>query len=296
MNEKEMIRLFYDRPPLDDCFAFSDGRLVTTDTLVENTHFRMDWSTPEDLAIKLVEVNVSDILSSGGIPSHCLLNLGIPDDLSENWIRRFALRFRRQLQHHKIELVGGDTIRSPVVILSMTLEGKANQIWSRDGGKEGDFLYITDKPGWSEEGYQQLQSKGRSKISIHDKGMIKHLRPRTNQKAFNIMKTLNIHACMDLTDGLVQDLQRLSEASKVRLKVDIDKIIQKNLKLNKLTIDEILTSGEELEFLFLSPNPPEEVPFFWIGKAISGNGVRFLKDGVDYLPSSSGFTHFGGAS
>jgi thiamine-monophosphate kinase len=101
---------------------------------------------------------------------------------------------------------------------------------------------------------------------------------------------------MDLTDGLVQDLARLSEASKLKLGISIDHLLADTMVSKKLSIDEILTSGEELEFLFLSPQPPEEVPFFWIGKASKGNGVTFRYKNSDYFPSSSGFSHFGGVS
>ncbi len=62
--------------PSDDCYFLAPDRLVTTDSLAEGTHFRNDWSTPEDLAWKLVEVNVSDIISSGGIPDLAFLNFG----------------------------------------------------------------------------------------------------------------------------------------------------------------------------------------------------------------------------
>lgn len=71
MKESEVIRILY--PPgivqTDDCYLDEEGRIYTTDTICEGTHFRIEWSGPKEIAQKLVEVNVSDIAAGGGIPT-----------------------------------------------------------------------------------------------------------------------------------------------------------------------------------------------------------------------------------
>lgn len=78
MKEEAIIRKLYPRglEEVDDCF-YDGERLYSTDSLVEGTHFLHEWSSPKDIAIKLIETNISDIISSGGYPDFCFLNLGL---------------------------------------------------------------------------------------------------------------------------------------------------------------------------------------------------------------------------
>ncbi len=80
MREENIISSLYPRNlvQVDDCF-FDGERLYSTDSIVEGTHFLHSWSSPKDIATKLVEVNISDIVSSGGYPEFCFLNLGLSD-------------------------------------------------------------------------------------------------------------------------------------------------------------------------------------------------------------------------
>jgi thiamine-monophosphate kinase len=89
LKEDRIISLFAEAEPTtwDDCARIGNF-LITTDSMVEGNHFRLDWSSPEDLANKLIQVNFSDIASSGGQPKYCLLNLGLSEiSSSQEWIR-----------------------------------------------------------------------------------------------------------------------------------------------------------------------------------------------------------------
>ncbi|XDD47778.1 thiamine-phosphate kinase [Leptospira sp. WS39.C2] len=298
MKESEIIRTLFGKtpPPEDDCYFLAPNRLVTTDSLSEGTHFLHEWSSPEILAGKLVEVNVSDITASGGVPKECFLNLGLsPTSRKTEWVRRFAKSLRSSLLQYGMKLAGGDTFSSPTTQLALTVVGTVQKPWLRSGGKPGDYLYVTGDLGQSLLGYQSLKKKWKEK-GVKD-AIEKHLLPKSKQILQKPLSQFKIHACMDITDGLIQDAERLAFASKGKLKIQIESVPLHPFAVQKLGIDPCLGSGEELELLFLSPdilpNQITNIPVTMIGEFEKGKpGVVFQKNGKTYLPKTKGFLHF----
>ncbi|PJZ85718.1 thiamine-phosphate kinase [Leptospira harrisiae] len=298
MKESEIIRTLFGTtpPPEDDCYFLAPNRLVTTDSLSEGTHFLHYWSSPEILAKKLVEVNVSDIVASGGTPNECFLNLGLsPLSRKKEWIRRFSKELRKSLDQYGMKLAGGDTFSSPTTQLALTVVGTVEKPWLRSGGKTGDYLYLTGSLGLSQLGYKTLKKK--SKDKIYKEAVERHLSPKSRYVILNHLKNFKIHACMDITDGLIQDAERLALTSKGRLKIQIESVPLHPLALKELGLDLCLGSGEELELLFLSPEilPTKlaGISVTMIGKLNQGKpGVTLQKDGKTYIPKSRGFFHF----
>ncbi len=304
MKESEIIQSFFakNQTPLDDCHLIPPNTLVTTDSLVEGTHFLHNWSNPTQLAQKLIEVNVSDIAASGGIPNICFLNLGLSDvSKQKSWVSEFSKAFKKRIQKYHIRLVGGDTFYSQTTHLTLTLFGKTKKAWFRDGGKDGDTLYLTGTIGNSELGLQSLkQNWPDSKFKLAKK---KHLTPDSRLSIVPALSRFQIHACMDLTDGLIQDAKKLAKASCGHLEIDLNSLPVSKIALQMLGWDGILSSGEELELLILSknhlPKKIKNLSITPIGKFIKSNtkkksefSVTFLLDGQKYRPSSEGFVHF----
>ena len=162
MEEIKIIKKFYSSSnlPSDDCYSDGNGLLISTDSLSEETHFLHEWSSPRDLATKLIEVNVSDIISSGGIPKICLLNLGLSKlSNQKTWINAFSGQLKKLLKKYKIQLVGGDTYHSPITNLTLTILGKCKSPILRENGNVGDFLYLTGEIGGSVLGLEILKKK-----------------------------------------------------------------------------------------------------------------------------------------
>lgn len=298
MKESDIIRSLFGHipPPEDDCYFLAPDRLVTTDSLSEGTHFLHKWSSPEVLAGKLVEVNVSDITASGGVPKECFLNLGLsPTSRKKEWVLAFSKALRNSLHQYGMKLAGGDTFSSPTTQLTLTVVGTIKKPWLRSGGKPGDYLYITGDLGQSLLGYQSLKKKwqGRGfKESIE-----KHLLPKSRHILQKPLSKYTIHACMDITDGLIQDSERLALASKGKLIIQIESVPLHSLAVKKLGLDACLGSGEELELLFLSPdilpNQIASLPVTMIGRFVKGKpGTKFLNEGKTYVPKNKGFLHF----
>lgn len=295
MRESDIISLFKnDADGLDDCAAvpFTGLTLISTDSLSEGTHFRRDWSSPEDIAIKLIHVNVSDIYASGGKPAWCTLNLGLPSNLEDSFIRRFAQAFVAELRLLKIDLLGGDTFRSNSVQLGLTMLGKASRHITRSGGKAGDVLYVTGSLGLSAAGFAHLSGR----ILLADEILIlaleRHLRPHA---AGPFPMSDDVHAAMDVSDGIVQDSGRLARASGIALDIHLDRLPSLAGLSSFLTPEQIATSGEELELLFLAPAGFRGFPGTEIGLARAGEGVAFYMDGKK-ISVDQGFEHFNSKS
>ncbi|GBF38876.1 thiamine-phosphate kinase [Leptospira johnsonii] len=306
MNEEELISSLY--PPgkeqENDCYSDKEGNLITTDTIVEGTHFRLDWSRPEDLANKLIEVNVSDIAAANGTPQKAFFNFGLsPSCNRKEFLEPFIDSFKKALTSYKIELCGGDTYRTQELNLTLTLLGKSDSPVDRKGGKHGDNVYLSGHIGASLLGYKILEGAHISLSSEVKKiALDRHLRPKSRLNlSRSLYSKIRIHAGMDLTDGLKQDVFKLAKSSGVKIELDLDELPFENGVKEAIGIEGVLTSGEELELLFLSP---DELPSFWEGISIRKIGsvfdlekgespqVIYSYEGKPYSPKESGFRHF----
>lgn len=322
MKETEIIRLFQndlvDR--LDDCAALPASSaataitLVTTDSLSEGTHFRRDWSSPEDLAIKLWEANLSDLCVSGARPAWALLNLGLPTPVDETFLRPFAKELRALMDARACRLIGGDTFRTTQMTLTFTLGGPARRVLGRDDGRPGDLLYLTGTIGLALCGYRLLAGEiaGTTPESDEPNGKTgrliaaareRHLRPRARADwAADLVAEPGVHAAMDLSDGLFQDAPRLARASGVSLEIDLDALpLAAGLaERGWVRREEAIYSGEEFEILFLgAPGLNFDFPCRVIGRASESVQesvpVRYASAGGPVEPSGpagGGFEHF----
>ena len=325
MNESDIIALFYrdenrhsssganeefDR--LDDCAALpftacgdpsKDKILMTTDSMIEMTHFRRDWSSPSDLASRLFHCNLSDLAISGGKPEFALLNLGLPPDTSDSFIQEFAQTLRQELADANCRLIGGDTFRSSIVNLTLTLGGRARRHLTRHGARKGDHLYLSGTVGLALAGYKILKGEldlpDSAEASLRQEAIERHLRPRArHQWASQITSDLRIRAGMDLSDGLLQDSCRLARASDATIEIDLDYIpIHPGLS-TYMEHRTALYSGEELELLFIG-EPGLQLPFPCraIGRVVSqedrsAGKVILLEKGEEIVSPKGGYHHF----
>lgn len=300
MKEIEIIRnLFADRQmPEDDCFAFAGKYLISTDSMVEGTHFVHEWSSPASLAIKLLEVNISDITASGGRSELAFLNLGLSKVSSQSeWLLPFSRRLRMEMAKYGIRLAGGDTFSAPATFLSMTLLGKYQQYISRQSARPGDFLYIIGTIGLSLWGYRQLKKKQIASSKFAKQAILRHLRPRSY---FRQMQTIQsdfaVHAAMDITDGLWQDLHKMAEASHVGLEVHLQNIPFFLQILSYLSVSDSILSGEELAIVFSCsekiPDFYQNLPVKHIGYVKDHQSVEFYFFDELIKPEKIGFSHF----
>ncbi|NBU99021.1 MAG: thiamine-monophosphate kinase [Spirochaetia bacterium] len=299
MEESKIIRSLYKKYsiPGDDCY-FKNGYLYTTDSMAEGTHFLHEWSSPRDIAHKLFHINLSDLASSGGVPKFCFLNLGLSKFSSQSsWILEFGKSLKRELKTFQIELVGGDTYFSKTTNLTLTLIGTTDHPTVRSAGNPNESLYITGPVGYSQLGLKLIRKNGailhNLPKQISNQSIQKHLKPRSKYKEFReLLVNHNISAAMDITDGLIQDSIKLASASKIGLEIWVETLPDWTRLLPYLRREEICTSGEELEILFLSKDKIQSPLATRIGRSFVGRKVKFLEDGKVLEFKKKGFFHF----
>lgn len=296
----------------DDCSALhvppEHELLTSTDLLLENVHFRLDWTTPQNLAYKAVSVNVSDLAAMGGQPLALYLGLGVPRSFSSSQLDLFVDGLFEGLADYHICLAGGDTCRSANgLVLAVTVQGHCciGQALTRAGGQVGDDLWVSGTLGDSALCLRRLLAGQKCSAALR----ARHFRPLARLTLGQTLAEEKLATAMlDLSDGLDGDLGHLLRASAVGARVELRHVplsaeFRQHLLHQPELVDLALCGGEDYELLF-SANPRKRtdleglsqkmrLPLTRIGQLTTGSGTRYLQaDGRDYRPKISAFDHF----
>jgi thiamine-monophosphate kinase len=194
--------------------------VVTADAMVAGVHFLPD-EAPENIARKLLRVNLSDIAAMGATPLYYLLTLSAPRGLPDAWFACFARGLAADQARYNVILLGGDTTSTPgPVTLSVTMFGHIapGTALRRGGARPGDDLWVTGHIGDGVLGLFAL----RDGLPDPDGSLAAKYRfpePRLGLALHGIA-----HAAMDISDGLVQDSGHIARASGVALDLDVARV------------------------------------------------------------------------
>ena len=316
-SEFELIRRHFTLPTRNTRLGVGDDAallmprpdmelVVTKDMLVSGTHFFAD-TDPVDLGWKTLAVNVSDIAAMGAEPRWAFLALALPS-AEENWIAGFARGFAECASQFDIDLAGGDTTRGPLT-LSVTLIGetRAGTSIRRDGAQSGDDLWVTGTPGRAALGLAHLRGElslpaGTARVCISALQ-----RPQPRLSIGRALKGL-ASAMLDISDGLLGDLQHILERSGVGAKItlgELPAIIEAGPCIEPQRLqDAILRGGDDYELLFTaSPRNRAAVtdiahqytlPITRIGEITPDSGMLILvnPDGDITATGPLGYDHF----
>ena len=204
----------------DDCGAIplpppGQQLLVTTDLMEEGQHFRRDWHPPDLLARKLLMVNLSDLDASGAVPLGFTLTLAVGRDLPAPWLEAFLDGLARAAAQAGVPVLGGDTVgRSAGLGLGITAFGGAARWMQRSSLAVGDRLFVDQPLGASLRGLRKLQAGARWDPARPDPDLRAHLDPRPNLGLGPRLAAIpQVHALVDISDGLSRDLRNLAEAA-----------------------------------------------------------------------------------
>lgn len=246
----------------DDAAIF-DGWVVTKDLSVENTHFRLDWSSPEQAVEKHIVSNVSDICSMGARPRIALLGLCLNRHWSEDTRNRIREALSQGFARRGITLIGGDTVSGEEGVLSTTLLGElaGDTPLVRSALKPNDNLYVNGTLGKSGAGLWLLMNHPEDKSLFPD--LVEyHLSPVIPEHSGEELARLKAYgACMDISDGLSSELNHLALSSEVSIEIDekllpIDPQVVKMCDYYGLSpLEFALNGGEEYELLFANSLP-----------------------------------------
>ncbi|MBQ1925313.1 MAG: thiamine-phosphate kinase [Proteobacteria bacterium] len=213
----------------DDCAVMRPRyELVTTDASVDGVHFDLSWMTPADAAYRCLTSNISDIAAMGGEPGAFTLALGLPKAMAFAEITAAITALRDCIRDHGLPecwLIGGDVVRAPQLMFSVTMFGRCPHApILRNGARPEDTIVILGNPGMSCIGLALCQ-KGLAHSD--DPRLAPFLnafkRPRAlTALAKAIAQSGLASAMMDLSDGIRTDLPRLLAQSRCGAKIDID--------------------------------------------------------------------------
>lgn len=202
---------------LADDAAVWEGLVLTHDMIVEGVHFLPD-DAPEDIAWKLVAVNLSDLAAKGAAPVGVLVGYSLGD---AEWDTRFAAGLDAALRRFDVLLLGGDTVRPPGGAprsLGLTAIGRApaGGAPSRSGIRPGDGIWVTGTIGNAGLGLAMRLGQ----VDGNATCLAAYRRPQP-QLAFGQAAAAHVNAMMDISDGLLIDAQRMSEASGCSIAIDL---------------------------------------------------------------------------
>lgn len=233
--------------------------LVTTDALVEDVHFRREYTPARLLGHKALAVNLSDIAAMGGTPREFLLTLAIPQDFDEAYLDEFFNGLLALADATSTVLIGGDLSASRgglMIVITLLGDCPVHQAVRRDGAMPGDLLYVTGRLGLSALGLALLQAGVRLSESLPElqrQALLAHLAP---QPRLAVGKYLGEHriadAMIDVSDGLSSDLFHLCDESGVGAVIYAD-CLPLVAGASDLGLDPLVAAlhgGEDYELLF----------------------------------------------
>lgn len=321
MGEFELIRKFFQRPvrrsPLgvgDDCALLAPAPgmqlAVSSDMLVEGRHFFADVN-PQLLGHKALAVNLSDLAASGAKPLAFTLALSLPR-ADATWCQAFADGLFALAEQHDCELVGGDTTQGPLnICITVFGEVPTGQALLRSGAQAGDDIWVSGSLGDARIALDALLRQHALPAPV-----LAQARQRLEQPTPRVALGMALRgvatSCLDISDGLLGDLNHILEASQVGARIDANitrSLMQarRHPMMAALAMTRIdactLAGGDDYELCFTAPTHAQSavrdaaaqagVPVTCIGRIEAERGIRVMAPGGQQLPLRfASFDHF----
>ena len=277
---------------IDDTAIISNSvgmQILTSDMLIEDIHFSKQTASFEDIGWKAIARNLSDVAAMGAIPSYFLISLGITKKMTINEVIKIYKGMRILAKKYKVNLIGGDSTISSKLFISITMNGSLNTLpLLRTNARVNDLICVTGNLGGAAAGLLTLEKD----YSIKNSLTKIHLRPNPRIIESNKLAKSGVHSAIDISDGLLIDLQKLVMASNVSAEIELNSIPINNLVKKvfpKISLNLALTGGEDYELIFTCPpnliNTVDKIlasKFSVIGKIRQKNKtpIRILQNGV----------------
>jgi len=230
-KENYFISKFADSKFIGDDGAVVGKYVYSMDAFFENVHFKTDWMSLKQIAMKAMLVNISDAIVMNAIPQYALLSVAIPPHFTTSDLDKLASGFKKIAKQYNITIIGGDTISNNKLDISITIISETKSPVYRTGTNVGDFVCFTGQLGSVKKDLDKLLAGQKVKKSS------KFIKPKLKASFFYEIAPY-INSALDISDGLFFELERLSKANNIGF--DFFDNIKK----------EVGCSGEEYEVLF----------------------------------------------
>ncbi|HZK24543.1 MAG TPA: thiamine-phosphate kinase [Oscillospiraceae bacterium] len=289
--------------------------LVTSkDLLVEGVHFLLPGISAEDLGYKALAVNLSDLAAMGSLPRHVYVALALPAQLESEFVLAFYQGLTALAERFGVAVSGGDTVASPgPLVISITAQGevKREAALLRSGAQPGDILCTTGLLGASAAGLLLLQAEINCPLEWRQLALQAHFRPwpRVAEGLWLAQQGV-VTAALDLSDGLLKDVQEICEASGCGVllreeKVPIHPAVEAIAPLRQIApITLALNGGEDYELLFTVKSDAYtalakaylerfQAPLYSLGEMIQERTLQMItKEGNWEKLEFTGYQHF----
>ena len=289
MHEFELINKYFSKLSInnksslklnDDVFFDKSKKLVISiDTYIEGVHF-IDFQDPDLVLKKIIRSSISDLICKGVRPKYYFISgSGNKKSFTKKNFEMISKALHHEQKKHSIYLCGGDTTFSKKLSFTITSVGFSDRIVFRNKAKLNDDIYVTGNLGDSFIGLKVLQKKINLNRNLTRYFRNKYFHPNLHinftKKLISIANT-----SIDISDGLVADLEKLINNQKLSYKLYLNKIpISKNLNklINLKIVQKIksVTQGDDYQILFTALPSKSRI----ISKISKSLGIRISKIG-----------------
>ncbi len=307
----------------DDAAVYQVGEgkvhVITTDALIENIHFDRAFMPMEFLGVKVIAVNVSDVVAMNAKPKYATITIGLPHDVSVEMVTSIYRGIKKACSAYNMTLVGGDTTAAQRMTISVTVIGEAleEDIVYRHGAHIDDIICVTGDLGASYAGLRVLLEQ-RAVLQNSELNVVpalndyryviqRHLTPTPRLTALNVLKDAGIRptSMIDISDGLASEIQHICRLNHCGATLDADQlpVHEETKKVATHFSQDVdtyaLYGGEDYELLLtLRPDDLEKLPagtLTAIGKITDVEDILIKTPEGSLIPlKGKGYQHFGG--
>ena len=242
----------------DDAAAWQgDGsiQLATTDSLIQDAHFPSGIASWNELGWKAMAVNLSDIAAMGGLPRYALVSLALPDDTEVDDVTALYTGMLDLAQQWGVAIIGGNISHAPLVAITITVLGNSpkKHMLTRATARPGELIAVTGYLGAAAAGLEMLTKglKFDSQATACFRQAFLHPYPRIAEG--QILVEQGVKTAIDLSDGLISDLNQICKSSQVSARVEVERVpIEPTVKAHfgERALELALSGGEDYELLF----------------------------------------------
>ena len=264
MHEFELIKKYFSKLTKrsksslnlnDDVFYDKINKLVVSvDTYVEGKHF-FNFQNPDLVIKKVIRASISDVICKGVKPKYYFLSAsGNSKVFTKNNLAKISKSLNEEQKKYNIILGGGDTVKSNKLSFTVTSMGFSNKIIYRNKSKINDDIYVTGNLGDSFLGLLILKKKIKINKNLSTYFINQYYKPDIKYSFTNYLNKFATSS-IDLSDGLISDLEKLTNKQKNSYQLFFDKIpVSKNLnlilKLKNLLKKKLISKGDDYQILF----------------------------------------------